>query len=189
MGRWAFDWEAMQKAFNKTVRSTKNSTARVRFTVHAALIAALYIALTYLAFWLGLDKGAVQLRFSEALCVLTCITPAAIPGLTVGCLLANFLCGAHILDVIFGALATLAGALGGYALRAFARKKWLAFVPTLPTVLANAIVVPLLLTFVYGAEGAYPFFVLTVTLGELLSATLLGTVLLVALRRHKIELP
>ena len=159
-------------------------SVRIRFTVYAAVIAALYVALTFVAFWLGLDKNAIQLRFSEALCVLVCFTPAAIPGMTVGCLLANLLTGAHIFDVIFGSLATLAGALCGYLLRGFAKRKWLCFLPTLPTVAANAFVVPLLLTFFYGAEGAYGFFVLTVTAGELLSATLLGTILLVALRRR-----
>ncbi len=166
------------------MNTAKKTSAHVRFTVYTAVIAALYVALTYLAFWLGLDKNAIQLRFSEALCVLACFTPAAVPGLTVGCFLANFLTGAHILDVVFGSMATLVGAIGGYALRSFAKRKWLCFLPTLPTVLANAVVVPLLLTFVYGTEGTYPFFVLTVTVGELLSATVLGTLLLVALRRH-----
>jgi len=161
-----------------------NGVKSVRFTAHAALIVALYVALTYVAFWLGLDKGAIQLRFSEALCALLCFTPAAIPGLAVGCVLANLLTGAHLLDVVFGSFATLLGALGGYALRSFAKKKWLAFLPTLPTVLANAAVVPVLLIFVYGVEDAYPFLLFTVTAGELLSATLLGTVLILALQKH-----
>ena len=156
----------------------------MRFTVYAATIAALYVILTFVAFWLGLDKGAIQLRFSEALCVLACVTPAAIPGLTIGCFLANLLTSCHILDVIFGSLATLLGALGAYALRSFAEKKYLLFLPTLPTVLANAIVVPLLLIFVYGVPGGYSYFLLTVSVGELLSATLLGTLLLLALRKR-----
>ena len=160
------------------------SSKRVRFVAHAALIAALYVALTYVAFWFGLDKGAIQLRFSEALCALLCFTPAAVPGLAVGCVLANLLTGAHLLDVVFGSLATLLGALGGYALRSFAKRKWLCFLPTLPTVLANAAVVPLLLIFVYGVGDAYPFLLFTVTAGELLSATLLGTALILALRKH-----
>ncbi len=156
----------------------------MRFVAHAALIAALYVALTYVAFWFGLDKGAIQLRFSEALCALLCFTPAAVPGLAVGCVLANLLTGAHLLDVVFGSLATLLGALGGYALRSFAKRKGLCFLPTLPTVLANAAVVPLLLIFVYGVGDAYPFLLFTVTAGELLSATLLGTVLILALQKH-----
>ena len=155
-----------------------------RFVAHAALIAALYVALTYVASWLGLASGAIQLRFSEALCALVCFTPAAIPGLTVGCFLANLLTGSHMLDVVFGSLATLCGALGGYALRSFAKGKWLAFLPTLPTVLANAIVVPPLLIFVYGAGDAYYFLLGTVSAGELLSATLLGTLLILALKKH-----
>lgn len=166
------------------MKTANNTTFRVRFTAQAALIAALYVALTYFAFWLGLDKGAIQLRFSEALCVLACFTPAAVPGLTVGCFLANFLTGAHLLDVLFGSLATLAGALGGYALRGFAKRKWLGFLLTLPTVIANAVVVPLLLLFVYRIEGAYFFFLATVTAGEILSATVLGTGLFYLLRPH-----
>ena len=158
--------------------------SRTRFLAHAALIAALYVALTYVSFWLGLDKGVIQLRFSEALCVLVAFTPAAVVGLPLGCFLANFLVGAHILDVILGSFATLLGALLGYFLRRFARRPFGLALTTLPTVLANAIIVPLLLTFVYMAEGAFFFFVLTVSLGELLSATLLGTLLGISLRRH-----
>jgi uncharacterized membrane protein len=157
--------------------------SRVRYLTHAALTSALYVILTYVAFWLGLDKGAVQIRFSEALCVLACFTPAAIPGMTVGCFLANFLTGCHILDVLFGTLATLLGVLGGYFLRSLAKNRFTAFAVTLPTVLANVIVVPLLLSFVYGAKEAYPFLLLTVGLGEFLSATVLGTMLLFLLKK------
>jgi hypothetical protein len=78
-------------------------------------------------------------------------------------------------------IATLLGALGGYALASFARKKHLSFLPTLPTVVANAVIVPLLLIFVYGVEDAYLFLLFTVSAGELLSATVLGTLLLKAL--------
>ena len=63
---------------------------KVRYLVHAAAIAALYVVLTFLANALGLANYAVQLRFSEALTILPFFTPAAIPGLTVGCLLPIF---------------------------------------------------------------------------------------------------
>lgn len=168
------------------MKKLSSQNARVRFLTQAAAIAALYVVLTFLAYMLGLDKGAIQLRFSEALCVLACLTPAAVPGLAIGCFLANLFTSAHILDVIFGSLATLIGAFGAYAMRPLALKKHLSFLPTLPTVLANAAIVPLLLLFVYGLEGGYGYFLLTVTIGELLSATLLGTLLLFALKKRGI---
>ncbi len=167
---------------NMKMKTTKFRS--IRFVTHAALIATLYIALTFLAFWLGLDKGVIQVRFSEALCVLTAFTPAAVPGLAVGCLLANLLTGAHILDVIFGSLATFLGACGGFLFRSLAERKYLGFAVTLPTVLFNTAIIPLLLAFVYGAKEAYIFLLLSVCAGELISATLLGTVLLLALKPY-----
>ena len=86
------------------------------YLVHAAVIAALYVVLTLLANALGLANYAIQVRFSEALTILPFFTPAAIPGLFVGCILSNLLTGCMPLDVVFGSLATLAGALGTYFL-------------------------------------------------------------------------
>ena len=87
------------------------------FLAQAAMIAALYIVLTFIANALGLANYAIQVRFSEALTILPYFTPAAIPGLFVGCMLSNILTGCMPLDVLFGSLATLIGALGTYALR------------------------------------------------------------------------
>ena len=92
------------------------------FLAQAAMIAALYIVLTFIANALGLANYAIQVRFSEALTILPYFTPAAIPGLFAGCLLSNILTGCMPLDVIFGSLATLVGAFGTYALR---KHKWL----------------------------------------------------------------
>ncbi len=168
-----------------TKRQVKtNKKNGIRFITHAALIGALYIALTFLAFWLGLDKGVIQVRFSEALCVLAAFTPAAVPGLTVGCVLSNLLTGAHFLDVIFGSFATFLGACGGYLLRRFADRRALSWIVSLPTVLFNTLIVPILLVFVYGAEEAYVFLILSVGAGEFLSATVLGTLFLLALRPY-----
>lgn len=80
---------------------------KVTFIVQAAVIAALYVVLTFVANALGLASHTIQVRFSEALCILPVFTPAAIPGLWIGCLLANLLTGAVIYDVIFGSIATL----------------------------------------------------------------------------------
>ena len=152
---------------------------KVKMLTQGAIIAALYVLLTYLAAAMGLSSGVIQVRFSEALCILPYFTPAAIPGLAVGCLLANFLTGSALWDVLFGSLATLVGAVCAYLLR---KHKWL--VP-LPSVLANMIVVPPVLMYVYGAEEAYPFLVMTVGIGEVISIYGLGMLLLFALEKRK----
>ena len=85
---------------------------KVKFIVDAAVIAALYVVLTYLAAAFNLSSGVIQVRFSEALTILPVFTPAAIPGLFVGCILANALTGAVVIDVICGSIATLIGAVG-----------------------------------------------------------------------------
>ena len=105
----------------------------VVFIVQGAMIAALYVVLTMLANALGLSSYSIQIRFSEALCILPFFTPAAIPGLWIGCLIANLMTGAIIWDIIFGSLATLIGAVGTYLLR---RHK---FACTLPPVIANMV--------------------------------------------------
>ncbi len=145
----------------------------------AAMIAALYVVLTYLANALGLANGAIQVRFSEALAILPVFTPAAIPGLFAGCLISNILTGCMPLDVVFGSLATLLGALGTYALR---RTR---FVCTLPPVAANAVIVPLVLRYVYGLEDAMYFLVLTVGIGEVISVCVLGMLLRQLLWKHR----
>lgn len=143
----------------------------------AAILAALYVLLTYLASALGLSSGAVQLRFSEALNVLCLFTPAAIGGVTVGCFLANLLTGCALWDVIVGSLATFLGALLAYKLR---KHPLLAL---LMPVLTNALMIPPVLRYVYGTEGTLWFFALTVGLGQLLSCPLLGGALYAPLKR------
>ena len=88
---------------------------KVQFIVHAAAIAAIYVVLTVLFAPIGF--GDVQLRFAEALTILPVFTPAASPGLFIGCLIGNMLGGAILLDIVFGSLATLAGAVGTYFFR------------------------------------------------------------------------
>ncbi len=143
----------------------------------AAIIAALYVVLTYLASALGLANFAVQVRFSEALTILPLFTSAAIPGLFAGCILANILTGCALWDVVFGSLATLLGALGTHFLR---KHKILA---TLPPIIANTIIVPFVLLNVYNLEGTYWFFALTVCLGEIISCGILGTLLRKSLKK------
>lgn len=153
---------------------------KTQFLVHAALIAALYVVLTWLSNSMGLANHAIQVRFSEALTILPYFTPAAIPGLFIGCLISNTLTGCMLLDIIFGSLATLLGALGTYALRKFT--KWLA--PLAP-ILANTLIVPFVLAFVYRFEGSVPYFMLTVGIGEILSCGVLGMILLNVLEKYR----
>ena len=155
----------------------------MRYITLSATIAALYVVLTLISAAFGLSSGAIQLRISEALCVLVALTPAAIPGLTIGCLISNLIASANILDIIFGTLATFLGALGGYYLR---KKKWLI---TLPTLLSNVIIVPLVIVYGFGVKDiALPLVALTVGIGEFLSATVLGTGLLLILQKYNFKI-
>ena len=148
-----------------------------RFIAEGAMIAALYVILTYVAMLFGLDKMAVQLRFSEALTVLPIFTPAAIPGLFAGCLIANILTGCAIVDVILGSLATLIAAI---ITRKLSKIPYLA---SIPPIVANTVIIPPVLSFVYHVETALPLIYVSVFLGELLSAGVLGTLLLTALKK------
>ena len=160
---------------------------RVTFIVRAAIIAALYVVLTFVANALGLASHTIQVRFSEALCILPFFTPAAIPGLWIGCLLANLLTGCVIWDVLFGSLATLLGAIGTYLLR---KHKVLC---TLPPVLANMVIVPFVLIYAYKipsvfvkeVDVTYLFNALTVGIGEVISVCVLGSILLQVLNKYR----
>ncbi len=163
------------------MRESKNR-ARILYICRAGLVAALYTALTVTVGALGLSGGPVQLRLSEALCILPVFTPAAVPGLAVGCLAANLFTGCIWQDVVFGTLATLIGAIGARLLRHI---RWLS---PLPTVVANTAVIPFVLAYGYRAEAGLPFLIMTVGIGELLSAYLCGMVLLTALRPHAARL-
>ena len=145
------------------------------FICQAAVIAALYVVLTYV--FSAFASGVIQVRVSEALTILPAFTPAAIPGLVIGCLLSNTLTGCVLLDIIFGSVATLIGALGSYALR---RHTWL--VP-IPPIVSNMIIVPFGLRFAYGATDAFPFMIATVGAGEIISCYLLGMILYGALKK------
>ena len=114
--------------------------------------------------------------------LLPIFSPAAIPGVFVGCLLSNILTGCLPLDVIFGSLATLIGAFGTYFLR---KHKLLAI---LPPILANTIIVPFILAFVYQFEGSIPYFMITVGIGEIISCGILGLILITALTPYRSKL-
>ena len=138
----------------------------------SAIIAALYAALTLLL--APISYGNLQCRVSEALTLLPMLMPAAIPGLFVGCLLANILGGSSILDIVFGSLATLIAAIGTWALR---KKPPLA---ALCPVIANGVIVGAVLSYVW----ALPLFLTMaeVAIGEV-GAVIIGFVMLAALKK------
>ena len=150
----------------------KNITTKMM--AQGAVIAAVYVVLT-LAF-APISFGAVQFRISEALCILPFFTVAAVPGVSIGCLLANILAGAALPDIIFGTLATLIGAIISYRLRSVS--KWLVCVSP---ILANAIIIPFVLKFAYGMTDLIPYMMLTVGIGEVLAVGVLGNLLMLAL--------
>ncbi len=155
------------------------------FIAQAAMIAAIYVVLTFIANAFGLANHNIQVRISEALTILPYFTPAAIPGLLIGCLISNFLTGCILPDIIFGSFATLIGALGTYALR-----KWKWCAPVTP-ILANTLIVPLVLIYGYGflIDGVsiaycYGYYALTVGIGEIISCGIFGMILLFTLEKH-----
>ena len=141
------------------------------FLVQAALIAAVYVVLTLV--FAPFSYGEIQVRISESLTILPFFTPAAIPGLFVGCILANLLGGAIPLDIAFGSIAT-------YKLRN--SNKWLAPVPP---IVANAVLVPFVLRYGYSVNLPIPLMMLTVGAGEIISCGIFGMVLLTALSKYK----
>lgn len=161
-------------------KTNKNRTVSVHYLTSAAIIAALYVVFTGISAAFGLASGVIQIRISEALTVLPYFTSAAVPGVTIGCLLANLLTGAPLPDIIFGTLASFLGVLGASLLR---RKKYLI---ALPTILSNAIIIPLVLQYAYGVPDAFWYLFLTVGAGELISAGILGLLLLQVLKNRKL---
>ncbi len=159
---------------------------KVTSLVTAAMIAALYVVLSFAIKAFGLDSGAIQVRISEALTILPYFTTASIPGLAIGCLLFNLLSGAALLDILFGALATLIGAVGSYLIAKTAKKTaWLKFLVPVPPILANAFLVPWVLKTAYGLQDAYWYLVVTVGIGEIISCGVFGMVSLYALLPFK----
>ncbi|MGN0709902.1 MAG: QueT transporter family protein [Anaerovoracaceae bacterium] len=152
---------------------------KVLFLAQAGLIAAAYVVITVLG--AAYSFGQVQVRLSEMLTILPFFTPAAIPGLFIGCIVGNILGGAVLPDVVFGSLATLAAAAATFYLR----KKGSLVIAAVPPVVANALVVPFVLKYAYGVNLPIPFMMLTVGAGEAISAGVLGVLLGKALEKRK----
>ena len=154
---------------------------RVHFITQAAIIAALYVVLTFS--FATFSSKAIQVRLSEVLTILPYFTPAAIPGLFIGCLCGNLIAGNALPDVLFGSLATLIGALGTYLLR-----KQTKFSAPIPPILSNALIVPFILKYAYGEPFPIPYMMLTVGIGQLISCGVLGLLLLGSLDKYKKQL-
>ena len=150
----------------------------VTFLTQAAMIAAIYVVLTLV--FRPISFGEIQVRIAEALTILPVFTPAAVPGVFVGCLIANIIGGGILPDIVFGSLATLIGAVLTYKLR----EKNVLMAPV-PPIAANTIIVPFVLFYGYGINLPIPFMMLTVGVGEVLSCGVLGLVLYSALKRYK----
>lgn len=165
----------------------------VSFITRAAVIAALYFALTYVMYSFG--SGAIQLRLSEALCVLPLLLPEAVPGLFIGCLIANLIGGGAIWDVIFGSLTTLAAAyltwkVGYRKPEIKTSRYWLAV--SFPVIL-NAVIVGAVVWACYGFSGFgvadkqtfgyLPLTMLTVGIGEAIAVFVFGTIFYQIVRR------
>lgn len=166
----------------------KNLKKKTRYIIDGALIAALYAGLTYLMGVFNLAYGPVQFRISEALTILPVFTPAAIPGLTVGCFLANIMSFSPI-DMVLGTLASLLSAVCTYLLRkvTFRGVPWLSL---MPPVLFNAVIVGLEIAFFFTEGGAslagFALNAVFVGVGQLAVCYGLGIPLFLILRRYHI---
>ena len=157
---------------------TDNRNTNILRITYGAVIAAIYVVLTVL--FAPISFGPMQVRIAEMLMILPMFTPAAVPGLFIGCIIANMLGGAIALDVIFGSLATLIGAWVGYLLR---RNRWL--VP-IPPILSNALIVPFVLKYGYGfTEIPLPLMMVYIAIGEIIGCYVLGEILGGVLLRYR----
>ena len=143
----------------------------------AAMTACIYVVLTVV--FATISFNLIQIRVAEALCILPMFTNAAVPGLFLGCLIGNLSGGGILIDVIFGSLATLIGAAGGYALRF---NRWL--VP-IPTVVANTLIVSPILKYGYLIDAPLWLIMVCLFIGEMISSYVLGEILGSALLKHR----
>ena len=159
---------------------------KVLFLTQAAVIAALYVVLCQI--FAPISFKNVQVRIAECLTILPAFTPAAIPGLFIGCVIGNLLGGAIPLDVVCGSIATLIGALGTWWIGKLVLKnpaaKATKFALPLPPIIANTIIVPLVLYYGYLITVPIPLQMLTVGLGEVLGCGVIGMILYFALEKN-----
>ncbi len=155
------------------LKEKKMKNKKVLFITQAALIAAIYVVLTVLG--AAYSFGEIQVRLAEILTILPAFTPAAVPGLFIGCLLGNSFAGAHIMDIIFGSIATLVAAAATYVIGKKANPKFAVYLGTLPPIIVNMLVVPFVLKYAYGLPLPIYFMMITVGIGEVISCGVLGS--------------
>ncbi len=151
----------------------KNKTL---YLCQASIIAALYVVLTLVS---PNPVGVFQVRFSESLTILPVFMPAAVPGLFIGCIVANLISGALVWDIVFGSLATLVAAFLTMKLG----KKHILLAIFFP-VAANVLVVPPVLVYFYGVQEAWWIVYLSIFAGEVISCGGLGYVLYRVLKKR-----
>lgn len=164
----------------------------VLYLAQGAAIAAIYFVLTYAL--APISSGLFQCRIAEALCVLPCFTPAAVPGLFLGCLIANLLAGSLPIDVALGSLATLISAaltywigkrLSRVAQRVLAQRELaMRVLAPLPAVVCNAVIVGWVLAYAYGV-APYGTCALYVGAGQAVACYALGVPLMMVLERYR----
>jgi len=156
------------------------------FITQAAVIAALYVALTYISSAMGLAYNSVQFRLSEILTVLPVFTPAAIPGLTLGCFLANISSPFGIIDILCGTLATFLASIVTYAVRNITLKG-LPVLATIPPVLFNAVIIGLEIWYLDGKTPEI-FFIsaLQVAAGQAVMCIIAGLVFVRAVKNTRL---
>lgn len=161
----------------------------VNYLVEAGLIAAVYAAATYVAAAMGLAYAGVQFRISEALTVLAAFTPAAIPGLTIGCFLGNLTSPYGMVDVICGTAATFVAACFSRMLRNV-NVKGIPVFAAVPPIIANALIVGLEVAW-FLPEGlswmGFGASALSVGLGEAAVCLILGIPLMVVLKKSRVQ--
>ena len=152
---------------------------KIGYLTKASAIGALYVVLTLVSAMFGLSNSVVQVRLSEALTILPYFFPEATLGLTAGCVIANLLTGCALWDVIFGSAATFIGAYFTSKIK----NRWLL---PIPPILSNAIIVPFILMYVYGAAESFWFMMFTVAAGEIISCGVLGQMLYTVVNKNEI---
>jgi len=141
-----------------------------KFICLSAAIAAAYVLLTFIS------PG--EFRLSEVLCILPAFSAAAVPGVSIGCFLANLFMGTPIYDVVFGTLATVIGAFGTYWLR---KHRWLM---PLPPIISNTVIIPLVLKFAYQLPDSFPALVVMIGTSEIICVYVLGQFLYQLLHKN-----
>ena len=148
------------------------------------IIAALYVTLTFISSIFGLASGAIQIRISEALCVLPCFAGAAVPGLFVGCFISNLLFGGGVLDAVIGSVITLLAAIATKIIGKYVTSSIRKYLAVLPPILLNAFILPIVMDLCFNLSDGYWYLFATIFAGEFISAGVLGVLFYIFIGKH-----